>query len=99
MGGITFGGNTPANFSEKRRSDSVIFDDQLGLPLRPSFIKTSFYIGANKTETISMNHIFDVDKYKINKGSFNNKYYYISSIVTEPGETGTIQINISGKEQ
>lgn len=99
MGGISFAGNTPANFSEKRRIDSVIFDDQLGLPLRPSFIKTSFYIGANKTETISMNHIFDVDKYKINKGSFNNKYYYVSSIVTEPGETGTVQINISGKEQ
>lgn len=99
MGGITFAGNVPANYAEKRRNDSVRFDDQLALPLRPSTIKTSFYIGANTTETIKMDHIFDIDKYKITKGSFNNKYYYISSIVTDPEETGTIQINISGKEQ
>ena len=99
MGGITFSGNIPANFDEKRRNDSVKFDDQLELPLRPSIIKTSFYIGANKTETINMSHVFDTDKYKISKGSFNNKYYYVSAIVTDPGQTGTIQINISGKEQ
>ena len=99
MGGITFAGNIPANFDEKRRSDSVRFDDQLELPLRPSLVKTSFYIGANTTENINMSHVFDTDKYKISKGSFNNKYYYVSSIVTDTGQTGTIQINISGKEQ
>lgn len=99
MGGITFTGNIPANFVEKTRLDSVTFDDQLTLPLRPSFIKTSFYIGANKTETVNMTHIFDTDKYKISKGSFNNKYYYLSSVVTDSQETGTVQINVSGKEQ
>jgi hypothetical protein len=99
MGGITFTGNIPANFSEKTRLDSVRFDDQLTLPLRPSFIKTSYYLGANKTESIDMTHIFDTDKYKLSKGAFNNKYYYISSIVTDAEETGSIQINVSGKEQ
>jgi hypothetical protein len=99
MGGITFTGDVPANFVEKTRLDSVTFDDQLSLPLRPSFIKTSVYIGENKTETINMNHIFDTNKYKISKGSFNNKYYYISSIVADSANTASIQINVSGKEQ
>ena len=99
MGGVTFAGNVPANFVEKNRLDSVQFDNQLSLPLRPSSLKTSVYLGANKTETIEMNHIFGVDRFKLTKGSFNNKYLYISSIVTDSGETGAIQINISGKEQ
>ena len=99
MGGITFTGNIPANFVEKTRLGSVAFDDQLTLPLRPAFIKTSFYVGANKTETIDMTHIFDIDKYKITKGSFNNKYYYLSSVVMDSQETGAVQINVSGKEQ
>ena len=99
MGGITNTGDLPANFAEKNRLDSVQFDDQLSLPLRPSSLKTSLYISANKTETIDMTHIFDTDKFKVSKGTFNNKYLHISSIVTDSGETGTTQINISGKEQ
>jgi hypothetical protein len=99
MGGLTFTGNIPANFKERGSLNSVKFDDQLSLPLRPSFIKTSFFVGANKTETINTSHIFDTDKYKISKGSFNNKYYYLSSVVTDSANTGSIQINVSGKEQ
>jgi hypothetical protein len=99
MGGTTFTGNIPANFTEKFRLDSVKSDNQLSLPLRPSILKTSTYLGANKSETISMNHIFAIDRYKITKGTFNNKYIHISSIITEPDEIGTIQINISGREQ
>jgi hypothetical protein len=99
MGGITFTGNVPTNFVEKTRLSSVQFDDQLSLPLRPSSLKTSVYLGANKTETIKMNHIFGADRFKLTKGSFNNKYLHLSSIVTDAGETGTVQINISGREQ
>jgi hypothetical protein len=99
MGGTTFTGNTPANFREVTRLNSVQFDNQLSLPLRPSSLKTSVYLGANKSETIQMKHVFNIDRYKVTKGTFNNKYLHISSIVTDPGETGTIQINISGREQ
>ncbi len=99
MGGTTFTGNVPSNFTEKTRLDSVQSDNQLSLPLRPSSIKTSFYIGANKSETLDMKHIFGINKYKITKGSFNNKAFYFSSIVSDPNETGSIFLNISGKEQ
>ena len=99
MGGTTFTGNTPANFRDINRLDSVQFDNQLSLPLRPASLKTSVYLGANATETITMNHIFNIDRFKVTKGTFNNKYLHISSIVTDPGETGTIQLNISGREQ
>lgn len=99
MGGTTFTGNTPANFKDVNRLDSVQFDNQLSLPLRPASLKTSIYLGANSTETITMNHIFNIDRFKITKGTFNNKYIHFSSIVTDPNETGTIQLNISGREQ
>jgi hypothetical protein len=99
MGGITNTGNVPANFIEKNRLDSVRFDDQLALPLRPSLLKTSVYIGANKSETIDMRHIFGVNRFKVTKGSFNNKTLYFSSIVTDPEEQGTILLSITGKEQ
>lgn len=99
MGGTTFTGNTPTNFVEKFRLDSVQFDNQLSLPLRPSQLKSSVYLGANKSETINMNHIFNIDRFKLSRGSFNNKYLHMSSIVTDSGESGTIQINISGREQ
>jgi hypothetical protein len=99
MGGITTTGNSPANFVEKNRLDSVQFDNQLSLPLRPSSLKTSFYITGGSTEIVDMNHIFNIDRFKLSKGSFNNKYLHISSIITEPNENGTIQINVSGREQ
>jgi len=99
MGGITNTGNVPANFVEKNRLDSVAFDDQLALPLRPASLKTSVYIGANKTETLDMSHIFGINKFKVTKGSFNNKTLYFSSIITDPEEQGTILLSISGKEQ
>lgn len=99
MGGLTFTGNTPTNFVETKRLDSVLFDNQLSLPLRPSSLKTSLYLGANQTESVNMNHIFETDRYKLSKGTFNNKYLHISSIVTDSDETGTIQLNISGREQ
>jgi hypothetical protein len=98
MGGISSTSGNPANFTEKRRLSSVNFDNQLFLPLRPSSLKTSIYIGGQKTTTLDMKHIFDVNRYKLKKGSFNNKYLYVSSILTEPGD-GTIQLNISGREQ
>jgi hypothetical protein len=99
MGGTTFTGNIPANFVEKNRLDSIEFDTQLSLPLRPSSLKTSLYISADKTETIDMSHIFNIDRFKLTKGTFNNKYLHVSSVVTDSGETGTMQINISGREQ
>jgi hypothetical protein len=99
MGGITNTGNVPANFIEKNRLDSVTFDNQLALPLRPSSLKTSVYISANKTEKVDMTHIFGINKYKVTKGSFNNKTLYFSSIITDPEEQGTILLNVSGKEQ
>jgi len=99
MGGVTFTGNTPSNFTEKFRLDSVTSDDQLSLPLRPSELKTSLYLGANQTETFDMRHIFNIDRFKLTRGSFNNKYLHASSIVTDQGETGVIQLNISGREQ
>jgi hypothetical protein len=99
MGGVTFTGNIPANFEEKNRLDSVRFDDQLSLPLRPASLKTSVFVGANNTETINMTHIFGADRYKMTKGAYNTASLYFSAVVTEPGETGTIQINLSGKEQ
>jgi hypothetical protein len=99
MGGTTFTGNVPANFTEKARLDSIKTDDQLSLPLRPATLKTSIYVSGGMPETIDMSHIFNVDRFKVTKGSFNNKYLQISAIVTEPGEVGTVQINVSGKEQ
>jgi hypothetical protein len=99
MGGISNTGNIPANFSEKNRLDSVTFDNQLSLPLRPATLKTSVHIGANKTETINMSHVFGVNKFKLTKGSFNNRVLYFSGIVTDPEEQGTILLSVTGKEQ
>lgn len=99
MGGVSFTNNPSANFTENTRLDSVRFDNQLSLPLRPSTLKSSVYLSGNKTETVDLTHIFAADRYKLTRGSFNNKYLYVSSIITDPGETGTIQINISGREQ
>jgi hypothetical protein len=99
MGGITFTGNSPSNFIDRNRQDSILFDDQISLPLRPSSLLTSIFLSGNKTESINMNHIYDQQKLKMTKGSFNNRYLTFSSIIIEPQESGTIQLNISGKEQ
>lgn len=99
MGGVPFKGNIPSNFLEKKRLDSVQYDSQLNLPLRPAALKTSIYIGANTSESLKMSHIFGVDRYKLTKGAFNNKSLYFSTAVTDQGTSGTVYINISGKEQ
>jgi hypothetical protein len=102
MGGITGisgASNPPASFTATSRLDSVLFDQQLSLPLRPSSKKTSIFVSGNKSEIFSMNHIFDIDRFKLTTGSFNNKYLHISSIVTEEQTTGRMQISVSGREQ
>lgn len=99
MGGFTTTGNLPANFTEKTRLASVAYDAQLDLPLRPSLLKSSVYIGANTSESLNMNHLFGSDRYKISKGSLNNQLLYLSAVVTDEEQTGLIFVNITSKEQ
>jgi hypothetical protein len=99
MGGVTFTGNTPANFAASQKLESIQFDTQLSLPLRPATLKTSLFLTANKTETIDLKYFSETDRFKLTKGALNNRYLYLSSIVLDAEQTGTIQINISGKEQ
>lgn len=99
MGGITTSTGVPANFTEKNRLDSVKIDTNLVLPLRPANLKSSIFVGAGKTEVIDADYLFDIDKFKVTKGTFNNKTLYLSAVVTDQETLGKINININGKEQ
>lgn len=99
MGGLTFEGNSPANFIENNRLDSVKFDDNIELPLRPANYKSSFYISANKNQKIDMDYLFGIDKFKATPGSFNNKVIYLSAKAINTGEVGQIDMTVNGKEQ
>ncbi len=99
MGGFTNTGNIPANFIEKKRLASVVYDAQLNLPLRPALLKSSIYIGANTSETLNMEYLFGSDKYKLSKGFLNNKAVYLSAIVTDEQQSGLIYMNVTSKEQ
>jgi len=99
MGGTTFQGNTPSNFIEKNRLDSVKFDDNIELPLRPANFKSSFYVGANQTQKISMDYLFGIDRFKVTKGALNNKTVYFSAKAINSGDVGEVEITVNGKEQ
>ncbi len=99
MGGLSSDQNPPANFIDKSRLNGVKYDSQINLPLRPGSIKYTFFAGANETIDMDTNHIFGIDRFKITKGAFNNKSLYINSRVLDEGQSGTISINILGKEQ
>jgi hypothetical protein len=101
MGGFANSSKLPSNFNQKERLSSVKFDTQLTLPLRPSSIKGTFYLSANKTTTIDMKHIFGIDRFKATTGSLNNKSIYISAKTSDPADnvTGKIKISVAGKEQ
>lgn len=99
MGGLSFQGTPPSNFQEKKRLDSIRFDDDLELPLRPANFKSSFYVSPNKTENIDMSHLFGIDRFKVTKGEYNNKSVYISAVVTDEEQTGNIDLSINGREQ
>lgn len=97
-GGVSSSGSAPANFYENNRLDAVRVDDQLSLPLRPGNVKTSFFIGENETTEIDTKFVFGIDRYKLTKGAFNNKYLYINGRALEPG-AGNLSISISGRDQ
>lgn len=99
MGGVTDIAGTPANFVEKNRLSAVEFDDQLYLPLRPSSIKSSIHVGANKTESIKMSHLFGVNRFKLGADSFGNKSVYLSAISSDAGSPAEIILSVSSKEQ
>jgi hypothetical protein len=99
MGGFTSNSSPPSNFQSRIRLNSVLIDDVLSLPLRPAIIKKSFFVGENKSNTISMKDIFGIDRYKLTTGEFNNKSLYISAKAVETNVSGNISISISGKEQ
>ena len=101
MGGYSGVDALPGNYLEKNRLDSLKYDTQLSLPIRPGFLKTSFFVSGNKTNTIDMTHIFAMDRYKLTPGSFNNKSLYITAKTSDPTDTtvGNIKISVAGKEQ
>lgn len=99
MGGTSTQGNPPSNFTGKNYLNAALFDTQTNLPLRPGALKYTFFVGANETVDMKTDHLFGIDRYKVTKGSFNNKSVYINSRVLDAGETGTVNISILGKEQ
>jgi hypothetical protein len=99
MGGQSTQSSPPANFTDKNYLNAAFYDTQTSQPLRPGALKYTFFVGANETVDVDMKHLFGIDRYKITKGSFNNKSVYINSRVLDAGQTGTVDISILGKEQ
>lgn len=99
MGGQSVEGNPPANFQENDRLDASLYDNQINQPLRPGSLKYTFFIGAGETIDMDMQAIFGIDRYKVTKGTFNNKSVYINSRVLDTGESGEISVSVLGKEQ
>ena len=99
MGGQSTQANPPSNFIDKYYLNAALFDTQTSQPMRPGALKYTFFVGANETVDMDMSHLFGIDRYKVTKGSFNNRSVYINSRVLDAGETGTVNISILGKEQ
>ena len=99
MGGASSTNLAGAQFVDYNRLDSVKVDANLSQPLRPSFVKTSFFVGAGQTEIIDMDYLFGIDRFKLTSGTFNNQSVYLSATTTDPESSGTISVNVNGKEQ
>jgi hypothetical protein len=99
MGGLSTVGNPPASFDDNYYLSATLADPQLSQPLRPGSIKYTFFVGANETVDVSTDHVFGIDRYKITKGTFNNRSVYINSRVLDAGQTGTLSVNVLTKEQ
>lgn len=99
MGGVSTSGNPAANFNDNYYLSATLADSALAQPLRPGAVKYSFFVGSNETVDVNTNHVFGTDRYKITKGSFNNRSVYINSRVLDAGQSGTISLNVLTKEQ
>jgi hypothetical protein len=99
MGGLSNAENPPAAFDDNYYLSATLADSQLSQPLRPGSIKYTFFVGANETVDIDTGHVFGIDRYKITKGTFNNRSVYINSRVLNATQTGTLSVNVLTKEQ
>ncbi len=99
MGGASSTNLASANFQEYNRLDSVVVDSNLAQPLRPAFIKSSFFVGTNQTEVIPMDFLFNIDRFKLTTGTFNNTTFYLSGIAVDAETNGNISVNVNGREQ
>lgn len=99
MGGASSTNLSAAAFDEKNRLDSIKVDTTLTQPLRPGQLKSSIFVGENQTEIIDMEYLFSLDKLKLTTGTFNRGSMYLSAIAIEQGTSGSININVNGKEQ
>lgn len=99
MGGFSTSGNPAANFDDNYYLSATLADPELSQPLRPGSIKYSFFVGSGETVDINTSHVYGIDRYKITKGSFNNRSVYINSRVLDAGQSGTISLNVLTKEQ
>lgn len=91
--------NSPVNFLEENRLNSLKVDTQTTQPLRPGKKIASFYTDPNKSKKIDLSNIFSYDKNKITRGSFNNKITVITAkpVASEGG--GQMQSSIIVKER
>jgi len=96
-GGVSVAGDPPANFVDLKRLDSAQVDTQLQQPLRPGQIKTSVYIGENKTAEIDLAHVFGQDRSVITPGLLNSRATFITA--RSISDSGEVQITINTKEQ
>lgn len=96
-GGFSDEGFPAENFTSKNRLDSAQIDTQLQQPLRPGEIKSSFFVGANETLEVDLNHLFGSDRSVITPGTFNTKATFI--IARTLSSNGEVQISLNTKEQ
>lgn len=98
-GGSSFMDYPPTNFVDNYRLDAGQVDTQLQQPLRPGEIRSSFYIGENKTEEYTLTHVFGPDRYTLTPGIRNSKATFVTAKALGNNVSGDIKINLLTKEQ
>ena len=96
-GGLSLQGYPPTNYQEIARLSSANIDKQLQQPLRPSEIKSTFYLGKDETTQINLDYLFAQDRYLITPGLYNTKATFFT--VKALKESANTQISLNFKEQ
>ncbi len=92
-------GAAPTNFQEINRLSSALIDTQNDQSLRAYTERDTLYVGANSTQTISMNKVFGQDRRVVTPDNNNTEATFIIAKKIDGAGTGIIETSLNFKEQ
>lgn len=89
----------PTNFLNFDRLSGANYDTQTGNPIADGSKIYSFFVAGGESKTFDLSNIFNIDRYYISTGLYNNNAVYFNAVPLDPNAPMNVQMTVSTKEQ